>query len=56
MEEHKYRSWEEFTREEYRRVGTFQLSIDELARDLYYEDNKNLDDENSEEKELNFDY
>lgn len=46
-----YRTWQEFEREERRRVGTFQLSIDDLERDLYYEDLY----EDDEPKELDFD-
>jgi hypothetical protein len=33
--EESYRSWKEFEELERRKVGTFQLSIDDLARDLY---------------------
>ncbi|MCP4603156.1 MAG: hypothetical protein GY847_22020 [Proteobacteria bacterium] len=56
MEESKFNSWEDFTKEEYRRCGTFQLSLEDLARDLYYDDSDNFKKEDSEEKELNFDY
>jgi hypothetical protein len=52
MEKPTYRSWEDFKKDEYRRCGTFQLSIDELARDLYYEDQ--LYNNEEEEEELNF--
>jgi hypothetical protein len=47
-----YRTWDEFEREQRRRYATFQLSLDELAKDLY------IDYEEEEEeqiKELNFD-
>ncbi|MCP4674433.1 MAG: hypothetical protein GY854_02730 [Deltaproteobacteria bacterium] len=55
MEELNYRSWNDFNQSEDRRVGTFQLSIDDLARDLYYE-NRPFKDDDEEEEELNFDY
>lgn len=54
MEELKFQSWEEFTKHEYRRCGTFQLSVEDLANDLYFDDDKDL--EESEVEELNFDY
>jgi hypothetical protein len=47
-----YRNWEEFEREERRRYATFQLSLDELAKDLYID---NEIEEEEEVKELNFD-
>ncbi len=53
MEEREYRSWDHFRKSEYRRVATFQLSVEELANDLYYEDKNQKNDE--EEEELNFD-
>jgi len=47
-----YRNWEEFEREQRRRYATFQLSLDELAKDLYID----YDDDPEEDiKELNFD-
>jgi hypothetical protein len=49
--EKSYRTWQEFEQEERRRVGTFQLSIDDLERDLYYEEVC----EDEEPKELDFD-
>ena len=56
MEEKSYRTWNEFKQSEYRRVSTFQLSIDELARDLYFDEhNRHKDDKEEEEEELNFD-
>ena len=54
MEELKFRSWDEFTKNEYRRCGTFQLSVEDLANDLYFDDEKDWED--SEVEELNFDY
>ena len=47
-----YRTWKEFEETERRRVGTFQLSVDDLARDLYVDTYKDDDDET---QELNFD-
>ena len=50
--EKAYQSWEEFERDLRRRYATFQLSIEELAKDLYMD----LDDEDDEDpKELDFD-
>ena len=51
MEEKFYRSWQEFNREDLSRNATFQLSIDELAPDVLF------DDYQQEEvtEELNFD-
>jgi hypothetical protein len=44
-----YRSWKEFKQEEYRQFGSFQLSLDELARDLYYDEKvQHWDDEPDE--------
>ncbi len=51
--EESYRSWKEFEEIERRRVTTVQLSIDDLARDLYV-DPRSLEDED-EVEELNFD-
>ena len=53
MEDNYYRSWQDFRQQQYRRANTFQLSIDELERDLYYDDSQEKKDE---EEELNFDY
>jgi hypothetical protein len=53
MEENTYRSWKEFTQHEYRRVGTIQLSIDDLERDLFFEE-FDEDDEDEEVAELDF--
>ena len=53
MEYNVYRSWDHFTKSEYRRVGTFQLSIEELANYLYFDDKQQKVEE--EEEELNFD-
>ena len=50
--EKSYSTWQEFEQEERRRVGTFQLSIDDLERDLYYDSTYDDDDE---PEELNFD-
>ena len=55
MEEKEYRTWKEFNQQELRRVGTFQLSIDDLAHDLYFDDKMDKRDEEEEEEELNFD-
>ena len=48
-----YRSWKEFEMSERRRVGTIQLSVDDLARDLYVD--CLLDEDNDEVEELFFD-
>ncbi|MCU0663329.1 MAG: hypothetical protein MUC50_13510 [Myxococcota bacterium] len=48
-----YRSWKEFKQEEYRQFGSIQLSLDELARDLYYDEKVQHWDE--EPDELRFD-
>jgi hypothetical protein len=53
MDDFTYRTWKDFTEQQYRKSNTFQLSIDELARDMYYDDSaykKDLEDD-----ELNFD-
>ena len=49
-----YRTWKEFEEMERRRVGTFQLSVDDLAKDLYIDTYKD-DDDDVEIRELNFD-
>ncbi len=54
MEEKGFSTWKDFTQNEYRRCNTFQLSIDDLARDLYQENVEDKKDD--EEEELNFDY
>ncbi len=54
MEEDTFRSWDDFNKNEYRRCGTFQLSLEDLARDVYYDDGSKRQKE--EEEELNFDY
>jgi len=47
-----YKTWADFEREQRRRYATFQLSIDELAKDLYID----IEEEEDEEpQELNFD-
>lgn len=51
LEEITYRSWQEFEKEQRRRVATFQLSLDDLAHDLYVD----FDLDEDELKELNFD-
>lgn len=48
-----YQTWEEFEKEQRQRYATFQLSLDELARDLYMDSETGNDD--SEPKELDFD-
>ncbi len=53
MEESPYRTWDEFTKHQIRRNNTFQLCIDELEGDLYYDDSPEKTDD---EQELNFDY
>ena len=53
MEEMPYRSWKDFTEHQYRRANTFQLCIDELESDLYYDDTP---EKSEEDEELNFDY
>lgn len=52
MEDRIYRSWKEFEEQEYRRCSTFQLSLEELARDLYFDDKL---DELEDTAELSFD-
>jgi hypothetical protein len=47
-----YRNWDEFEKEQRSRYATFQLSIEELAKDLYMD----LEQEEDEEpEELDFD-
>jgi len=53
MSDEVYRSWKEFESSERRRVGTFQLSLDDLAKDMYIEQKRPVDDD--EVAELNFD-
>ena len=53
MDDLMYRTWKDFTEQQYRKSNTFQLSIDELARDLYYDDSP--DERDKETDELNFD-
>ena len=48
-----FQSWKDFTQQEYRRCATFQLSIEELARDLYYDER--MQEREEAEEELNFD-
>ncbi len=31
-------TWEDFRRDEHRRYGTFQVSLEDLAQDLYFDD------------------
>ena len=49
--EETYRSWKEFEELERRRVATFQMSIDDLARDLYVDTSL---EEQDEVEELDF--
>jgi hypothetical protein len=49
-----YRTWMDFEQIERRKVGTFQLCIDDLAKDLYIDYPAEKEDE--EEQELNFDF
>jgi hypothetical protein len=53
--EESFRSWKEFEMEERRRVATFQLSVDSLARDLYLETDPLEEPEDGEVVELDFD-
>lgn len=53
MDDFMYRTWKDFTEQQYRKSNTFQLSIDELAHDLYYDESN--DKRDMEEEELNFD-
>jgi len=54
FKEESYQSWRDFEVAERRRVGTFQLSVDDLARDLYMDTSFGADDVDS--AELNFDF
>ena len=54
LEDNAYRSWQDFTQQQYRRANTFQLCIEELESDLYFDDQ--LEKKDEEEEELNFDY
>ena len=54
MKEDGYRSWKDFKSEQYRQTNTFQLCIDELAHDLYYDETN--EKKAWDEEELNFDY
>ena len=57
FKEEAFRSWKDFEMSERRRVATFQLSVDNLARDLYLEMGSGQEEkEDSEVVELNFDY
>jgi hypothetical protein len=57
FKEEAFRSWKDFEMSERRRVATFQLSVDNLARDLYLEmGSTEQEKEDSEVVELNFDY
>ncbi len=57
FKEEAFRSWKDFEMSERRRVATFQLSVDNLARDLYLEMGPAQEEkEDSEVVELNFDY
>lgn len=49
-----YRNWMDFEQAERRKVGTFQLSIDDLAKDLYID--YPAEKEEAEEQELDFDF
>jgi len=54
LKEEVFRSWREFEMSERRRVGTFQLSVDDLARDLYMDSAFSVEEDDG--AELNFDY
>jgi hypothetical protein len=48
MNDFTYRSWKEFTDRQSRKSNIFQLSIDELERDLYYDESdykRDVDDD-----------
>ena len=49
-----YRTWTEFEQIERRKVGTFQLCIDDLAKDLYIDILSERED--GEPAELDFDH
>ena len=53
MEEKFYTTWKEFNQDQLRKAGTVQLCVDELARDLYYDDS--YESSSEEVSELNFD-
>ena len=56
FKEETFRSWKDFEMSERRRVNTFQLSVDNLARDLYLEMGPVEEEkEDCEVTELNFD-
>ncbi|MDJ0765615.1 MAG: hypothetical protein QNJ97_21715 [Myxococcota bacterium] len=55
MEKPEHLSWVDFTKNEYRRVATIQLSIDDLAKDLYIDDHYQEQRQKDEEEELYFD-
>lgn len=38
MQDKVYRTWEDFRRDEHKRYGTFQVSLEDLAEDLYFDD------------------
>ncbi len=51
-----FKSWQDFEVSERRRVATFQLSVDNLARDLYLETETFQEEKQDPElMELNFD-
>ena len=54
MDDVTYRTWKDFTEQQYRQTNTFQLCIDELANDLYYDETQ--EKKAWDEEELNFDY
>ncbi|MBN2529342.1 MAG: hypothetical protein JXR76_23340 [Deltaproteobacteria bacterium] len=57
FKEEAFRSWKEFEMSERRRVATFQLSVDNLAQDLYLEQGTAAEDKDEfETAELNFDF
>ena len=49
-----YRNWIDFEQTERRKMGTFQLCIDDLAKDLYID--FPVEKEEEELKELDFDH
>jgi hypothetical protein len=49
MNDFTYRSWKEFTEQQNRKSNTFQLSIDELERDLYFDDSEYKRDKDDDE-------
>ncbi len=52
MDDFSFRSWKDFTEQQNRKSNTFQLSIDELERDLYFDESEYKRDR---EDELFFD-